>query len=47
MPTHGIKDYLENLIRPERLMSDEQMVGFLEAELQKGKLDKVQPLNPI
>lgn len=47
MPTNDIKAYLDTVIKPEKLMSDHQMVHFLEQELQKCRVEKMQPLNSI
>jgi hypothetical protein len=46
MPTHDIKAYLDTVVRTEKMMTDEQMVRFLEEELQKDRANKVHPLNP-
>ena len=47
MPTEGVRDYLDTMVKLECLMSDDDMVKFLEQELDKCRKEKSQLLNPI
>ena len=47
MPTQGVRDYLDTMVKLECLMSDDDMVRFLEQEINTCRGEKIQLMNPV